>query len=214
MGDGAAFPYKPLVRLYARQDGVFAEGRPVGGGSDCIAAEIRFAHGRISHGHLWTTLWLVALVVLLTGRLTPKRLLVAGLLLGSAFSVSMKTTVLAITVLVAGAGTWAFALQFRKTHLTENGPWQSYGASAAAILAGLAVVPAVILAFFASKHALRELYYCVIEHNLLPDTNSPLATLERFLTTAWLFVPVGAIAFAVRRMNRFQAALCENVSFS
>jgi len=196
MGDGATLSYKPLVRLYARQDGVFAEGRPVGGGSDCIAAEIRFAHGRISHGHLWTTLWLVALVVLLTGRLTPKRLLVAGLLLGSAFSVSMKTTVLAITVLVAGAGTWAFALQFRKTHLTENGPWQSYGASAAAILAGLAVVPAVILAFFASKHALKELYYCVIEHNLLPDTNSPFASLERFLTTAWVFVPVGAIAFA------------------
>src|SRR5262245_34461367 len=50
MGDGAALPYKPLVRLYARQDGVFAEGRPVGGGSDCIATEIRFANGRISHG--------------------------------------------------------------------------------------------------------------------------------------------------------------------
>ena len=149
--------------------------------------------------NLWTTLWLVTLVVLLTGRPTPKRFMVVGLLFGAAFGVSMKTTVLAITALAAGAGTWAFALLSRRTHLTEKKPWQSYVASAAAVLSGLAVVPGLILAFFASKNALRELYYCVIEHNLLPDTNSPSVTLERFLTTAWIFVPAAGIAFVVAK---------------
>jgi hypothetical protein len=149
--------------------------------------------------NLWTTLWLVTLAVLLTGRLTPKRLLIAGLLIGVEFGVSMKTTVLALTVLAAGAGTWAFALQSRSTRLTEKRPWQSYWASAAAVLGGLAVVPGLILAFFASKGALRELYYCVIEHNLLPEANSPAITLEHFLRTAWIFVPVAAIAFVVAK---------------
>ena len=69
--------------------------------------------------NLWTTLWLVALVVLVTGRLTPKRLLIAVLLFGAEFGVSMKTTVLALTLLAAGAGTWAFA--FQGNSLTE---WQ------------------------------------------------------------------------------------------
>jgi hypothetical protein len=97
----------------------------------------------------------------------------------------------------AGAGTWAFALQSRRTNSTAKTSWQSYGARTAAVLSGLAILPGLILAFFASKNALRELYYCVIEHNLLPDTNSPLITLERFLATAWIFVPVVAIAFVV-----------------
>ena len=149
--------------------------------------------------NLWTTLWLVTLVVLLTGRLTPKRLLIVGLLFGAAFGVSMKTTVLALTVLAAGAGTWALAFQSHRTLLTGKRLWQSYGTGTAAVLGGLAVVPGLILVFFASKGALRELYYCVIEHNLLPDKNSPLNTLEHFLTVAWIFAPVAAIAFVVAK---------------
>jgi hypothetical protein len=138
-------------------------------------------------------------VVLLTGRLTPKRLLIVGLLFGAAFGVSMKTTVLALTVLAAGAGTWAIAFQSQKTHLTGKRLWQPLGTGAAAVLSGLAVVPGLILAFFASKGALRELYYCVIEHNLLPDRNSPLNTLQHFLTVAWIFAPVAAIAFVAAK---------------
>jgi Dolichyl-phosphate-mannose-protein mannosyltransferase len=149
--------------------------------------------------NLWTTLWLVTLVVLLTGRLTPKRLLILGLLFGAAFGVSMKTTVLALTVLAAGAGTWALAFQSQRTHVTGKRRWQSYCTSAAAVLGGLAVVPGLIVVFFASKGALRALYYCVIEHNLLPDENSPLNTLKHFLTVAWIFAPVAGIAFVVTK---------------
>jgi Dolichyl-phosphate-mannose-protein mannosyltransferase len=149
--------------------------------------------------NLWATLWLVTLVFLLTGRLTPKRLLIVGLLFGAEFGVSMKTTVLALTVLAAGIGTWAFALRSRRTDVIEKHPWQSYGANAAAVLGGFLVVPGLILMFFGSKGALGNLYYCVIEHNLLPDANSPLITLERFLATAWIFVPVATVAVVVAK---------------
>ena len=149
--------------------------------------------------NLWTTLWLVALVVLVTGRLTPKRLLIAGLLFGAEFGVSMKTTVLALTLLAAGAGMWAFAFQSKSSHQMARNLWKSYSACIAAVLIGLAVVPGLIVAFFASNGALSQLYYCVFEHNLLPDRNSPLNTLEHFLTVAWILAPVTAIAVVVAK---------------
>ena len=149
--------------------------------------------------NLWTTLWLVTLVVLLTGRLTSKGLMIVGLLFGAEFGVSMKTTVLALTVLAAGAGTWVLAVQLKRTQQTAKSLWQSYGARTAAVVIGLAAVPGLIVTFFASKGALSELYYCVFEHNLLPDRNSPLNTLEHFLTVAWIFAPVAAIAVVVAK---------------
>jgi hypothetical protein len=157
--------------------------------------------------NLWTTLWLVTLVVLLTGRLTSKRFLIVGLLLGAAFSVSMKTTLLALTVIAAGAGTLIFAYWSRRPRPTGRKSWISYGIGAVALLSGLALVPGLFVAFFASKGALGELYYCVIEHSILPDENSPLNTLARFLTIAWIFVPVTAIAFLVasRQSDRTRA---------
>jgi hypothetical protein len=147
--------------------------------------------------NLWTTLWLVTLALLLAGRLTAKRLVIVGLLFGAEFGVSMKTIVLALTALAAGAGTWMLAFRSPRTQLTGKRRWQAYGIGIGAVLGGLAVAPGLILLFFASQGALGDLYYCVIEHNLLPDANSPLITLERFLTTAWMFVPVAAIAFVV-----------------
>lgn len=163
--------------------------------------------------NLLTTLWLVTLVVLLTGRLTAKRLLVVGLLLGTAFSVSMKTTLLALTMIAAGAGTLVFVYRLSRAQPTGKKSWKSYIVGAAAALGGLVVVPGIFLAFFASKGALGELYYCVIEHSMLPDENSPLNALSRFLPTAWLFVPVTAIAFVVARRELDRARALQKCFF-
>jgi hypothetical protein len=163
--------------------------------------------------NLWITLWLVTLVCLLTGRLTAKRLLIVGLLFGAEFGVSMKTTVLALTVLAAGAGTWILAFRSQGTQLKGKKLWQTYGLCTAALLGGLVVVPGLILVFFASKGALGDLYYCVIEHNLLPDANSPLITLERFLTTVWIFVPVAAVAFVVAKHEPIPARVLRKCFF-
>src|ERR1700741_5606197 len=48
----------------------------------------------------WTALWLAGLAILTGGKLSPRRLFVAGLTFGIAFAVSMKTTFLVLTVLV------------------------------------------------------------------------------------------------------------------
>ena len=47
MGDGSTLSNKSVVRLYGRQGGVLAEGRPLGGNLDSTGAEVRFANGRI-----------------------------------------------------------------------------------------------------------------------------------------------------------------------
>jgi len=49
MDDGTAVSDKLLVRLHARRDCVFAEGRPLGRSLDCTGAEVLIANGRISH---------------------------------------------------------------------------------------------------------------------------------------------------------------------
>jgi hypothetical protein len=50
---------------------------------------------------LWALLWLLILAVLATGRVSPKRMFVAGSLVGISFCVSMKTSLLAAALLLA-----------------------------------------------------------------------------------------------------------------
>jgi hypothetical protein len=115
--------------------------------------------------NLWTTLWLVTLVCLLTGRLTAKRLLIVGLLFGAEFGVSMKTTVLALTVLAAGAGAWTLAFRSQRTQLTGKRLWQTHRMGAAAVLGGLAVV------YFPQKNGHGNLVNC---YGLWSDQNAAL----------------------------------------
>src|SRR5437016_12317652 len=55
--------------------------------------------------NLWAPLWLLCIWVLLNGALTMRRALIAGLLMGLCFGVSMKTLLLAMSILVGGAAT-------------------------------------------------------------------------------------------------------------
>ena len=116
---------------------------------------------------LWTTLWLVTLVILLTGRLTLGRLFCAGLALGATFSVSMKTTLLLLSM--GGGGLCVVAV----------GPWLrripagageevSFWKRALALLGGLLVVPGGWVLFFAAQGAWGEFYYGLITHNIVP----------------------------------------------
>ena len=53
--------------------------------------------------NLWTALWMLALLAILR-----QRMFVAGLLLGAAFAVSLKTAVLVLALAIAGALVWLF----------------------------------------------------------------------------------------------------------
>ncbi|MEI8235379.1 MAG: glycosyltransferase family 39 protein [Verrucomicrobiota bacterium] len=111
---------------------------------------------------LWALAWLLSLAALTCARRPVARWFAGGLLLGAAFSLSMKSTLMALDLAGAGAFTW---LVCRKN---LGRPGLLRGARAAALfLGGLAVVPSLLLLRFASLNALGALGYCLIRHNLI-----------------------------------------------
>src|SRR5207253_285009 len=108
----------------------------------------------------WVALWLVALAVLLREPFTARRSFAAGLLFGTAFAVSMKTSLMVLALALALLTTLAIRLLAR-----EKTDWLQAGRWLAAWLAGLVIVPAAVLFFFYKENALGNLYYCVITHN-------------------------------------------------
>jgi hypothetical protein len=141
-----------------------------------------FRMGEFRTDVLWTSVWLLSLVVAVGGRPTPWRTFGATLLLGAAFMVSMKTTLLTLCVVVAGIITWLLAGR----PLSKRLP-----AHVLAALGGLVIVPGIIIGYFASQGALKPFYHCVIEHNTLPGENIGRMILRQFLakSTLWL-IPV------------------------
>jgi len=112
---------------------------------------------------LWTTLWLLAVWLAVSRPVAGRRAFVFGLTMGACLAVSMKTTLLIGALGTGAAGLLALhALSRRK---------MAAGAmlkSAGLILAGLVIVPGVLIGFFAAHGALHQMYYCVIQHNALP----------------------------------------------
>jgi 4-amino-4-deoxy-L-arabinose transferase-like glycosyltransferase len=108
--------------------------------------------------NLWNAFWFLALLLLTGGPLTPLRSFFTGLLLGCAMATSMKTTVLILTLAVSALVTWWPRLNMRVVF---------------AVLAGAAIVPAVIAAYFYSRGALSNLVYCVFDFNSLVAATTP-----------------------------------------
>ena len=141
---------------------------------------------------LWAAAWLGTVAIVVGGPLTARRMFCAGLVLGATFSVSMKTTLLAPALLLAGL---IALLLWRRNGgiLRVSAVLRGLGAG----LAGLLVVPAAIVAYFAAQHALGALYYGVIGHNLLPALSHQKriasrlywfpATLPFFVAATYLF---------------------------
>jgi hypothetical protein len=151
---------------------------------------------------LWTTLWLVTLLVLFTGRLTSRRLFFAGLTLGAAFSVSMKTTYLLLTLIAAAGGALAMQRLFINGSLRAKLDPLAWSRHIAAATAGMMIIPGLFIAFFAAHGALPQLYYCVIQHNWIPGSHTPWHILRGFRSVHTLvFLP--AIAFAATTLPLF-----------
>ncbi|EDY19291.1 hypothetical protein CfE428DRAFT_2976 [Chthoniobacter flavus Ellin428] len=128
---------------------------------------------------LWTILWLATLAVGLSGRLTPGRTFAAALLLGAAFSVSMKSTLLVLCLAVAGIITWLLA---------GRPISKAWPAHLIAFIVGVVIVPGAIVAYFASQGALEPLYYCVIKHNTMAGNGLGKTITKQLLSqsTLWL----------------------------
>ena len=116
---------------------------------------------------LWTLAWLLTLTVLVTGRITTARLFAAGAVLGFSFCVSMKTSLLLAALAFALAGT----LILRRRCEGLGVEWARMATGGTAALLGLLVVPALVVLFFVTHGAGPQMYYCVIQHNVLPDAS-------------------------------------------
>ncbi len=138
--------------------------------------------------NMWNALWCMALVILTGGELTLLRAFATGILLGFAFATSLKTSLLLLTL---AAGAIMTAVVFKRG---------SFG-GVIAIAAGVPIVPAAILAYFASRGALSNLGYCVVTFNeILTQTRSPLA----LWTTRALWLPLMAVAIRIAWRKRPQ----------
>jgi hypothetical protein len=121
------------------------------------------------HDDLWTALWLMVLTVLLAGRATLGRAFIAGLLLGLAFSVSMKTSLMALSLGLACIGT-VVALRFAGRRIEAK----RLVLYAAATLVGMITMPALVVLFFVSLGVGPQMFSCVISHNILPRVTDRL----------------------------------------
>ena len=112
---------------------------------------------------LWAAFWLLSLVVAVSGKFTIKRAFGFGLLLGLTGAVSVKSVALAVAL--GTATVVAFALAWMRRE--RPGVARTAG-SLAAIVAGGVIAPAAMILYFAWHGAVRIMYYCVIQHNMLP----------------------------------------------
>ena len=129
--------------------------------------------------NLWTLLWLLSIVICIRGPLKGGKCFAAGLLLGAAMCVSMKTTLL-IPSLAAGA---LVTFLFSPARYLSN-----YGARrlciyGAAVLAGLSVVPAALVLYFYWLGDLGPFFYGTIGHNVFPG----IGLWHKFYTRVFIF---------------------------
>jgi len=50
-------------------------------------------------------------------------------------------------------------------------------------LGGLLIIPALIVLFFYAHGSLRQMYYCIVEHNTLPGDSSLRRNLHRLVSS-------------------------------
>jgi hypothetical protein len=111
----------------------------------------------------WAALWLLSLVILVSGRFTAKRAMWVGLVQGLGFAVSVKNVPLLVALGTAAVPMLAF------------GYWRGERPGAgemlarlAAMAAGWIVPPALTVLYFVWRGAFWIMYYCVIQHNIVP----------------------------------------------
>ena len=146
--------------------------------------------------NLWTPLWLGALTVLVTGRMSCWRGFAGGVLLGLCFCASLKTTVLfLVSALAALAAPQLVARGFslREIGRSLRAAWP--------VVVGALLAPAALCAFFAAQGAWPEFYYGTVQHNLLPGVDAK--NHPSFLR--FVFLPalplIGYIAHRISRLD-------------
>jgi hypothetical protein len=117
--------------------------------------------------NLWAPLWLVCLMVLLNGRLTIPRAVIAGLIMGLCFGVSMKSSLMVTSILVGGLVTLMLVGR-QRLGITSG----QIAGRAAAFLACAVSVPVAIAAAFAFYGIWPQFRYWVFDNNIVPGVRN------------------------------------------
>jgi hypothetical protein len=159
-----------------------------------------FVMGQYRTDVLWTALWVALLLVLTSGSLGRRKSFFAGLILGAAFCVSMKSTLLLLIVTIAGALTWGFLRLFASPEAADAPSRIAQPRfSLPAALGGLLFLPLLVVGYFTLRGALGPFYYCVIRHNTLPGEHTAPQLLQRLASWSWLtMLPALALALTIR----------------
>ena len=149
---------------------------------------------------LWALLWLAELAIL-TGRpLSPRRMFFAGVILGFSFCVSMKTSLFVAALALAFGGT----IWMRHLLRGESRPLSEDARNGAAFLGGALVLPALVAAFFIAQGAGKQMAYCVIQHNIIPEHHGWGARVRPVLR--WLrwfpLIGIGGVIIGFRPVSR------------
>src|ERR1700736_2740112 len=141
--------------------------------------------------NVWAPLWLLCLIVLLGGAINFRRALIAGLLLGLCFGVSMKSTVLLISLLFS-APLVVVLIGREKLNLAAV---RLLG-YAVVFLAATGLIPVVIMIFLWLKGVWSDFSYCVFEHQFFGHLYRQKQIL--FLAVFLLMFPV--VIYVARRV--------------
>lgn len=117
--------------------------------------------------NLWCAIWIAVLLVLTRGDLTPRRMFAVGLLLGICACVSLKTSLLIFTLLLAGGTTYFFTIEQRSP--------REIARVLLPALAGLVIVPTAVALLFVHLGAWPNLVYCNFTFNGLIAHTKPHA---------------------------------------
>ena len=119
-------------------------------------------------------------MVAVSGRFTVKRALGFGFLLGLVFAVSMKTVVLVAALGISHAHRARLELAAGRLPPWLGAAWPR---RTLAILAAAVLAPGAIVLFFTAKGAFWIMYYCVVQHNVVPG----LKRWGHFSAHLWIF---------------------------
>ena len=112
---------------------------------------------------LWTVVWLAIIWILSSGQPKPDRAFFAGVLLGVSFCISMKTVLLAISIVCALGAIWVL-----RRSLGKPMHWTNLAACGFSASVGVLLAPCITALFFILHGAGAEMYYGVFDHNVLP----------------------------------------------
>ena len=148
--------YRIATLLFSKRAGAWAA---IGAGA---YPGYHFCSFEFRTDNLWAPLWLLCLIVLLNGRITVRRALVAGLLLGLCFGISAKTSLLLLSVLTSGVLTWML-VGWRKPEFSLG-----YLVQCVIAFGGMTLlIPALIVAPFAIRGIWPQFRYWVVDNNIL-----------------------------------------------